>query len=146
MSSLSSSAIDVSLCVALFEVFAFVVSFLPSDYADLDLHILSKKVKLQRYDRESFRGRLVLEFPDLAAVKQEFPFSSWFVRLDGCVFVGADVRADEPGLSTFDLDVAVYQICSASSERLDLTSLEDHSRFDTVEDLVVMTRATVHRD
>ena len=115
MSALPSGAIDVSLCVALFEVFALVVSFLPSNYADLDLHILSKKVKLKRHDRESFRGGLVVEFPDLAAVKQEFPFSSWFVRLDGCVFVGADVRADEPGLLTLDLDVTVYQICSASS-------------------------------
>src|SRR5919201_4005397 len=144
------AALDLALEAAprlpLGDVASLVPSFLATGEGELDLGAPVPEVEPCRDEREAALGGLRGELVDLAAVEEQLAVAVGLVWLDRGLRVRGDVCADEPELAVARLGVGATQAGLPLAERLDLAAGEDETRFDALEQVVLVPRAAVVRD
>lgn len=117
--------------------------FLSARQGDFDLGSPVFPVQPKGNDGKPLLLDPILESFDLTAMKQEFSRSCGFVIGAISVAVFGDVSADQDDFAVFHTRVRFHEAGTAVAKRLDLRALQDETRFERIEEEIVVPSPSI---
>ena len=128
-----------TLPVALFLGFAFVVHFFTFRHADFTFDAAVQKMQIERNQRVAGTLDFADQLADFSLVEQEFA-GAYRIRVDmgGGGRQGADMGAEQVNLAIAHDDIGLFQLHASVADGFDYPAVQDDTRFEALLDKVVV--------
>jgi len=125
---------------------ALVVRCAPLGKAEFHLGVAAAEVDPQRHERASSLLELSGQLADFLAVQEKLSVAEWVDVVSGALVVRRDVHATKQRLAATQHGVAFLNRAAAGTEALHFSPCENESRFNPVEDFILVTGLAIGRD